>query len=855
MNSYRLPENIQPIKYRIIIEPINPQYEYFKGKCYIIFSSNGKSNFITLNSLELEIKSVYLVDNNKEYTFHNKEYDNDRHQLKLNFDEVPTIGMLIIEYFGKIYDESMGFFKVKQKNEWIFYTHFEPICARRCFPCFDEPNFKAKFNMELIVPYNKLVLFNTDIKKKIDLGGKMLYVFKETLPISTFILAFYVGNSKKSEGQTNDGIIVRIFSNNSKKYREFLLENAIRCMDKLSSLLEIKYPLSKIDIMYIPKLEAAGMENWGLIFATDGGTDSPEDADFQINIFSKIDIITTLFHELAHQWFGNIVTMKWWNDIWLSESFSTWFSWYIIKQFYPEWNNNERYYIYETLEAEETDYLIHSHAIDNFVEKPYEITTIFDSISYAKGSTLINMLVDYIGIDNFMNGIRTYLKNFYLRNATTENFISCMEKVNKKPVRDFLLQWTQQKNFPIVNVALQNNSMMLIKQEPFTILPAGRLQTQGLTQPGLGLASEENLNKLWTIPLTKNIMMIDKILKIPIEKLDSKLNKDANGLYLVNYEPDLFRTMLLNNFSKFSNLDIAQMLHDLFLFFKSGRISIDNYFDFFSIIIKNIQNRTNGILIHILLKQYFYVKTTSCGQNNQKILINYNSILANYVENILDRLGLFFENDNNIDIIMTKKYSLELACLIGIEKYVNFCLETFKKFKEKYVNGQDALSELNVHIENIIIKYALIYGDENIFEFILTLLDDDKYFGLVISNITWVRDPDLYVKSLELILMDDLSVEDKLNLIKLAGLNFLNNKYLWEFIKKNWDKIFKSLDKTQFSLPRMIKALKLITDDDNTIISDMKTFFADKNTEKFEKNLQIILECIAINTKFSKMFK
>src|SRR5271154_3150276 len=239
MIDYRLPVHIKPIKYNIRINPIGPKYDYFEGECRIIYkNSQLHLNYITLNACDLDIKTVKLFDYDKEYPCEIIKHDKISEKIFMDFPAVPKKGLLIIKYIGKISDGLTGFYKVMEKQQFIMYTQFEPISARRCFPCFDEPNFKAIFKLEIMAPSNKLVLSNTSIDSTKTIGDKILYKFKETPIMPTYLVAFYIGHSDYLESVTKHNIKIRIYSSRDKKYSTFALDIAVKCLEYLTKFFD-----------------------------------------------------------------------------------------------------------------------------------------------------------------------------------------------------------------------------------------------------------------------------------------------------------------------------------------------------------------------------------------------------------------------------------------------------------------------------------------------------------------------------------------------------------------------------------------------------------------------------------------
>jgi aminopeptidase N len=844
MNCYRLAKNIRPTNYIIRIEPIGPHYNHFQGLCKIIYYGASNTNEIVINSFNLEIEGVELRDNDMLHHHYETQYDIGKQQVILKFDAVPSEGILTIMYTGNIYNEALGLCKTMQNNELIFYTNFEPIQARKCFPCFDEPNFKAIFSLEIAAPKNKIVLANTSTKKVIDLHGKLLHIFNNTPPMSTYLVAFYIGNIKNSVGKTFDGTIVRVFSKKSKLHREYILSNLIKSMNIMTKFFDYKYPLDKLDLVFVPVLEGLAMENWGLIIYKENEVDTDENAEWNASIFHKIESTYTIFHEVAHQWFGNIVTMDWWSDIWLNESIATWFGWYIINKIFPEWKSNEYCHITRTIPIFGLDFLDCTHPIRNNVTKPEQLVEIYDAVTYTKGASVITMLVGCIEINNFMKGIRAYVKKYRYGNTTSIDFINTIQSYTNKPIVGFMKNWLDQKNYPIIDVKMFGNDALLISQKVYSIDPAE-------------VDKQIDKQNIWKIPLTNKILLEEKTHIYQTKDFNTKINKDGFGFYIVNYEPHIIDKILSEHFDDLDDLDISEILNDLFMTLRNGKLSYSNYIKFFGKIINNLFTRKlSGMLLEQINNQFYYFLSTT---PNSKAFLELKFILEPYVITIMNKLGIVFGTDDDIDRVNGRINAFRLACHFGILAYVDYCKNTFVEFMDLHQNGIDGSHLLNFYLEDIIIRTCLTHPDtefrDRTFNFMMKLFVSNEKIDMVIYNIIYTSDIENYHKALNVVFDDKIDNMGKIDLLINAGKNYKLNKYLWIFIKKNWNfirEIFKDIQKSIFQIAIVFQ---LIVDNDGSIIPDIQKFFSDKiSTSKMEQVVNMIIGYINANTYFNKLF-
>ena len=806
MNN-RLSPNIKPLRYRIVIEPIGPDYNYFNGICYILYRSDAPANKITINAVDLHFKDIYLVDRNKSYA-HLDTINHEQTTLLL-FDNVPLEGMLVIKYSGKIYDNPNGIFRTKEKDEWIFYTQFEPIHARKCFPCFDEPAFKSKFNINILAAKNKLVLSNTDVKNTIDVKGKTLHIFEETPPMSTYLVSFYVGRTNHIEGRTKSGTKVRIFSNKSEKYKKFIMNNVIKCMDIMTVVTGIEYTLSKLDIIYVSKFDAKGMENWGMIVIKD-----PID-ETQVKLKDMTDFLGTIYHEIAHQWFGNLVTMQWWSDVWLHESFATWFSWYIMHIFHPELKPMEQFYIKETLSAFSTDYLKTSRPIRD-TNHPITEDDFTNSNAYTKGSSLINMMVGLIGIESFISSIHAYFEKYQFKNVSTKDFLDCIEKASGKPINTFMKEWLDFNNYPIVDIDHSD-----VTQERYTLPHPMKIK-----QP-------------WMIPVTDKIF-----LKQGSETINTDGYINVNGFFIANFHPTIIDKIIPNLNEP---LDTAVMLNNLFMSLRSNKLGYDNYLNFWGRIIDRLLHvKPSAVITQTIEEQHCYVSRT-IGNNT---MARYRAILSKYVDSMLNILGLAFnEKTDTIDTLQSRISALNMASEINIPPYV----EHLKKLFDRFIKSHDKENVIDPGTEDIVIKNAIINGSEQElnqnFSSVMDLFDEDA--DLVIENAPLTPIFRNYQKILDLIFSDKLDRADKIDLLQTAGQNRHHNKYLWTFIKENWNYVYETFILTKFSFNDVADSFEYMVDDSGDLRNDIASFFDNISIKALDTPVEKILEYININTNFS----
>mmetsp|Transcript_26049 Transcript_26049/g.42016 ORF Transcript_26049/g.42016 Transcript_26049/m.42016 type:complete len:900 (+) Transcript_26049:614-3313(+) len=405
--------------------------------------------------------------------------------------------VLAIDFVGLHNDQMAGFYRsgytnTKGNKSIMVSTQFEALDARRCFPCIDEPARKATFKASLTIDDGLVALGNMPVSSDVllDCGKRRLVVFEETPKMSTYLLAFCVGEFEYVESTTKHGVLIRVYTTPGKKDQGgFALEVGQKALDFFDDLFEIPYPLPKLDMIAIPEFAMGAMENWGLVTyrEVDLLIDSVRASSAQ-----KQRVASVVAHELAHQWFGNLTTMLWWDGLWLNEGFATWMQNYACDAIFPEWSIWEQFVVDDQAIAMRLDGLVHSHPIQVPIRHAEEVEEVFDAISYYKGACVVRMLYTYLGKDHFVEGLKLYMNRHKYANAETSDLWNAWEEVSKKPITKVMCSWTQQMGFPVVVVRsatwADDCSSCTFELEQNWFIASGE-------------ESPEAKNKLWSIPL------------------------------------------------------------------------------------------------------------------------------------------------------------------------------------------------------------------------------------------------------------------------------------------------------------------------------------------------------------------
>lgn len=542
----RLPKFAVPKRYDINLKPDLVTCK-FAGAVEITVDVVTDTKFIVLNAVDLSVdrNSVRFVDpsGSKVSEVLGVELFEEDEIIVVEFPQnlPPGLGVLCIAFEGTLNDKMKGFYRStyahcgEKKNMAV--TQFEPADARRCFPCWDEPACKATFKITLEVPSELVALSNMPVVDE-NVDGKIKTIHYQESPImSTYLVAVVIGLFDYVEDHTSDGIKVRVYSQVGKANQgKFALDVAVKTLGLYKSYFAVPYSLPKLDMVAIPDFAAGAMENYGLVTYRETALLYDDKHSAAAN---KQRVATVVAHELAHQWFGNLVTMEWWTHLWLNEGFATWVSYLATDSLFPEWKIWTQF-LDESAEGLRLDGLAESHPIEVEINHACEIDEIFDAISYRKGASVIRMLQSYLGPECFQRALASYIKKYACSNAKTEDLWTVLEEESGEPVNNLMNSWTKQKGYPVVSVKVKDQNLEF-EQSQFLL--------SGSCEDGQ-----------WIVPITLCCGSYDTcknfLLQVKSETLDVKefvgskdnlvetrawikLNVDQAGFYRVKYDEGL----------------------------------------------------------------------------------------------------------------------------------------------------------------------------------------------------------------------------------------------------------------------------------------------------------------------------
>eukprot|EP00300_Choanocystis_sp_HF-7_P042003 c8778_g1_i1.p1 GENE.c8778_g1_i1~~c8778_g1_i1.p1 ORF type:complete len:694 (-),score=157.71 c8778_g1_i1:127-2160(-) len=459
-----LPTGVRPVHYDLSLTPNFTNFT-FDGTVHAHLKVSESSNQITLNTRDVKVDHantyIQLADGKRISATGVSYGAHDFTTIALESAFPVEDLILVVNFLGNLNDTMAGFYRssytVGNEKRWMGVTQFEADDARRAFPCWDEPAIKATFDVTLIVPKVLTALSNMPVKHEAE-SGELKSVRFDTTPImSTYLLAFAVGEFDSLESRTQHGVSVRVFTPPGKGSEgEFALDVATRTLDFFDDYFAVPYPLPKLDLIAVPDFAAGAMENWGLVtFRSLLLLFNPETTSSSI----KQSIGYVIGHELAHQWFGNLVTMEWWDDLWLNEAFATWVGWRAMDHLFPEWKVWDQFIRGEFARGMDLDSLKSSHPIEVPMKCSEDVKEIFDAISYSKGASILRMLVATLGETAFQTGLRAYIDKFKYSNTRTADLWNALSAASGQDVFGLMNSWTKQTGYPVVALSCKGGCL------------------------------------------------------------------------------------------------------------------------------------------------------------------------------------------------------------------------------------------------------------------------------------------------------------------------------------------------------------------------------------------------------------
>lgn len=801
----RLIEQFVPEHYQISLN-IGRTERTFSGVVTMNGSTIGDGGTIMVHAKDLTIESVTVDGKSAEFS----EGENDELTIK-HPDILPGRHIVVFAFSGTITDAMHGMYPCYYDHEGtkkeLIATQFESHHAREAFPCIDEPEAKATFDVTLTTEKNVSVLGNMPVTNQKEAEDKLVTTFATTPRMSTYLVAWVAGDLHRKTATTKRGIEVNVWATPAQPAEslDFALDIATRTIDFFEEYFDTPYPLPKSDHVALPDFSAGAMENWGLVtyreiaLLADPATTS---------VSSKHYIATVIAHELSHQWFGNLVTMKWWNNLWLNESFATLMEYVAIDALHPEWNVWLDFATAESIYALRRDSLDGVQAVQVDVHHPDEISTLFDgAIVYAKGARLLRMCQQYIGHEAFQSGLKAYFAAHKYQNTEGDDLWNALSEASGKNIAGLMNTWISQSGYPVVDVTHHDTEITLTQQQFFV----------GPHQPS---------DKLWPIPLNASDASLPELFETKETTVTAtpetpvRLNVGDSAHFITHYDDELLQRLIVEvKNGGLSPLDKVQLLHEQTLLARGGIVPSARLIP----LLEAYENETTEAVWDIIslalgeLKKFVESDETAESQLR--------AFAGRLARRQFERLGwhpLEGEDETTTKLRTT---------IIGLMVYSQDAdvLATAKKMYDE--NSLDQLDpELRPLILGSVVRYSSTPATiESLVETYKTTTSSELQQDIA-SGLTSTKDKELIKKLLSMV-MDSSVVrpQDVARWFVWTIRNRDGKEIAWSWVRENWnwiEKTFKS-DKSYDDYPR--GAASALTT--RTQLEEYKEFFTPLKSE------------------------
>ncbi|GMG19029.1 unnamed protein product [Ambrosiozyma monospora] len=828
-----LPTNVKPTHYDLTFEPNFTTFK-FDGETTIELKVQEDSDFVSLHTLELELLESKLTTSKGDFKPTSIKYNDDDQTSTFKFDDKVLIKgesvKLYIKFIGELNDKMAGFYKSTYEEngetKYLATTQMEPTDCRRAFPSFDEPNLKASFAISLIADNKLTCLSNMDVKEEVKLNdNKKKVVFNTTPLMSTYLVAFIVGDLTyiESEYKFRD-IPVRVYT--TPGYVEkgrFSVELAAKALEYYEQVFDIKYPLPKMDMVGIHDFSAGAMENWGLI--TYRMVDLLFD-EKKSTLATKLRVSEVVAHELAHQWFGNIVTMDFWDSLWLNESFATYMSWKCCNHFEPSWKVWENF-VGDSLQSALTlDGLRSSHPIEVPVKRADEINQIFDAISYEKGSSNLRMLANWLGEEDFIKGVSNYLKKHSYSNARTEDLWRSLSEVSGKDVEGTMNVWTKKVGYPIVSVKEDGSKVSFEQHRYLTTGDVKASDDETIYPIFLGLKTDAGLDE--------SIVFDKRTLNKDIPDDFFKINGNSTGVYRVSYSPERWAKLGAAS-SKLSVEDRIGLVAD------AGALSVSGYSKTTNLLslVSGWKEESSFFVWEEILTRIGSLKTAYLFESDA----TRNALKALTLDLVSDKAhsaGWTFSDKESFLEQRLKGLLFGAAASSDDAKVLSAISTMFKD----YTNGNT--EAIHPNLRATVFNQVAAKGGEAEYETLLSIYKNPQSIDEKIAALRALgrfEDPKILAKVLALLL--DGSVRSQDIYIPMQGMRAhkVGIETLYNWMKDNWDTIYELLPP---GLSMLGSVVQICTSGFTSMekYHEIEAFFKTKNTKGFDQGLAQSLERI-----------
>jgi len=831
-SAQRLPDTAVPNHYDLKFIP-DLDNDTFTGEETIDIRVRKPTNSITLNSVDLKLSDVTISVAGHQQTA-TVQPDTKDEMVTLT---VPTqldagAARIHMQFSGILNNQLRGFYASESQGKKYAVSQFEATDARRAFPCFDEPAMKATFDVTLVAPKDDMAISNGPVVSDDPGPGTDQHTvkFARTVKLSSYLVALLVGDFQCVSGES-DGIPIRVCAPPpSQKLGTFALDIAKFALHYYDDYFGIKYPYQKLDLIAVPDFSAGAMENAGAItFRTNLLLVDPKSASDSAK--KEVAIVTT--HEMAHQWFGDLVTMQWWDDVWLNEGFATWMEPKPVEAMHPEWHimlNAES----DTMRAMAADSLEATRPIHaNAANTPDEIAHLFDEIAYQKAGAVLRMIESYVGPDQFRSGVREYLKAHEYGNATSADFWNAETNATKKPVNKIMKPFVEQPGVAMVSVASQcasNKTRLDLRQQRFFSDAAL------LDKPS---------PELWPIPVCMKVpgsssdtchVLDQRQGTVELSGCPSSvfINANAAGYYRSAYKTTEVQALEKKIDTELNPAERISLLYDEWAMARVGRSTIGDYLS----LVGSVRNDRTPVVwrqVEDSLRNVNHYLTTS--QDEQQ----FQTWVRNLVTPLAQELGWKPKAGESDDVKDLRPHVYSILGIVGDDKQV---LEQADALAREYLKSTESVDPSMV---GTVLRLAARNGNEDLYDIYMNAMPSPRTpqeYQNLLQALTYFPEPQLRKRTLELALSPKVRSQNTGTIVGFWQDGHPTREN-WDFIRTNWKQLSSKIPPTFESGFLSFPASRLCTEQDVQQVQDFFREISMAGAQRQEKQaLESIQNCV-----------
>lgn len=845
-----LPVEVRPLKYRMTLAPNLADFT-FSGEETIEIEVRQSTSEIVLNAAELDVQSAHLQQEGQLIPADEIRADASAETVTLRFGTALPTGaaQLSLRFTGQLNDQLRGFYRSEYirpdgTKRAMATTQFEAADARRAFPCWDEPAYKAKFDLSVVIPSDLVAISNMPISRETpDASGGKTVRFAETPLMSTYLLALMVGEFESIEAQA-EGTLVRVWTTPGKKEQgRFALDVAHRLLPFFHRYFGIPYPLPKLDLIAIPDFAAGAMENWGAITYREVAL-LVDPVHSSAATRQRVAIVVA--HEIAHMWFGNLVTMQWWNDLWLNEGFASWVEYLAVDHLFPEWDMWTQFTYADLGVALSLDGLKNTHPIEAEIKSPDEIGELFDAISYSKGASIIRMLEQFLGKDTFRRGLVHYLLAHEYGNARTEDLWAALGSIARQPVKAIMDTWTKQPGYPFLDVQPSQSEdgqpALRLRQRRFfyDYDPETDGEDQSLWRIPIGMHSGSAASPFLTMLESKeSAVSLPETFLGPQGEGWIKLNAGQTGFFRVNYSPELWERLRPAIESReLPTADRLGLQADAFALMRGGYLPATR---FLSLIKAYTREQAYPVWSDIAGNLAWISNLVAHEPFDPQLKTFGRELYAPIVE----RMGWDPRpGESHLDALLRGTVIHEL----GRYGESGILQEAHARF-ERFVQEPNSL---HPDLRSTVLNLAALGGDYSTYQALREVerqatLQEEKLRAL--TALTHFTQPELLRAALDLSLSPEVRSQDTVRVVAGVAANARGRELAWEFAKSNLGEFNRRYGGGGFLLTRLIES---VTSHFTTLekAQEVAEFFQTHPVPSATRTIQQSLERIRINARW-----